>query len=110
MMNYSISQLMDHIPQYFVPERAKGVDAVVNFHLTGEKGGDWVVTIREQQCTVQPGEDPSPRLVFSAEAQDCLDILTGKIDGMRAYMQGRLRLKGDMGLAIRLAGFFKLDQ
>lgn len=110
MNNYTIPQLMDRIPTYFVPERAKGVDAVVNFRLTGEKGGDWVVTIRNQQCTVIQGIDPAPRLVFSAEAQDCLDILTGKMDGMRAYMQGRLRLQGDMSLAIRLAGFFKLDQ
>ena len=110
MDQQSIPQLMDSIPQYFVPERAKGVDAVVNFRLTGAGGGDWVVTIRQQTCTVQQGIDPQPRLVFSAEAQDCLDVLTGKMDGMRAYMQGRLRLQGDMSLAIRLAGFFKLDQ
>jgi putative sterol carrier protein len=110
MIEGSIPQLMDRIPQYFVPEKAAGVDAVVQFSLTGEGGGDWIVTIRDQKCSVIQGVDPNPRLVFSAEAQDCLDILSGKMDGMRAYMRGRLRLKGDMSLAIRLAGFFKLDQ
>jgi putative sterol carrier protein len=110
MSDKSIPQIMESIPRYFVPERAKGVDAVVNFHLTGDQGGDWAVTIREQQCTVSRGGDPHPRLVFSADAQDCLDILSGKMDGTRAFMQGKLRLQGDMSLAIRLASFFKLDQ
>ena len=110
MIEGSIPQLMDSIPQYFVAERAAGVDAVVQFNLTGDQGGEWIVTIRDQKCTVVKGVDPKPRLVFSAEAQDCLDILTGKMDGMRAYMRGKLKLKGDMSLAIRLAGFFKLDQ
>ena len=110
MIKDSIPELMESIPQYFVPEKAEGVDAVIQFSLSGDQGGDWMVTIRNKECQVARGIAPDPRLTFSAEAQDCLDILMDKLDGMRAYMTGRLRLKGDLRLAMKIASFFKIDQ
>jgi putative sterol carrier protein len=109
-MEKTIPELMESIPQYFVPEKASGVDAVVQFHLTGEKGGDWAVTIKNMECSVANGISANPRITFNAEAQDCLDILSGKLDAMRAYMTGKLNVKGDMRLAMRIAGFFKINQ
>ncbi len=109
-MEKSIPEFMESIPQFFVPEKATGIDAVVQFHLTGDNGGDWFVTIRDRHCSVDKGEASSPKLVFTAAAQDCLDILTGKLDGMRAFMTGKLKLKGDMSLAMKLTSLFKLDQ
>jgi len=110
MIEKAIPELMDSIPRYFIPEKSNGVDAVVQFHLTGAQGGDWNVTIQNKACSVSKGIADNPRLTFTADAQDCLDILSGKLDGLRAYMSGKLKLKGDMGLAMKLAGFFRLDQ
>lgn len=101
---------MDSIPQYFVPENASGIDSIIQFHLTGDKGGDWYVTIRDQKCSVEKGESPNPKLIFTASAQDCLDIFSGKLDGMRAFMTGKLKLKGDMSLAMKITSFFKINQ
>lgn len=108
-MEESIQGLMERLPSAFQPEKAQGVSATVWFHLTGEKGGDWVVTIADQLCKVEKGMSDYPKLTFTADAQDCLDIFHGKMDGMKAFMQGRLRLAGDMMLAMKLASFFKTD-
>jgi putative sterol carrier protein len=110
MFEKPIPELMDSIPQYFIPEKANGVDAVIQFHLTGSQGGDWNVTIQNKVCSVKKGIAENPKLIFTAEAQDCLDILSGKLDGLKAYMVGKLKLKGNMALAIKIAGFFRLDQ
>jgi len=110
MKTDSIADLMESIPQYFVPEKAEGVNAVIQFNLKGEQGGDWIVTICKKECTVIKGLALDPRLVFTAEAQDCLDILTDKLDGLKAYMTGRIALKGDIKLAMKLASFFKIAQ
>jgi len=109
-MEITIQDLMDRLPKAFVPEKAAGVNASVLFHLTGEMGGDWVVTIKDQTCVVTQGRKDNTNLIFAAEAQDCLDIFTGKLDEMRAFMQGKLRLTGDMGLATKLAGFFDVQK
>jgi len=101
---------MESIPQYFIPEKSEGVNAVIQFKLSGEQGGDWIVTIRNKECKVTKGNALDPRLVFSAEAQDCLDILTDKLDAVKAFMMGRIALKGDIKLAMKLASFFKVTQ
>jgi putative sterol carrier protein len=33
--------------------------------------------------------------------------MTGKLDGTAAFMQGKLKIKGDMGLAIKMQSLFK---
>jgi len=47
-------------------------------------------------------------LKMSGDAQTVMDVFSGKQDGVRAYMQGKLRVAGDMSLAMRLTGLFKL--
>ncbi len=106
MAEISIQELMERLPGAFLPEQAAGVNATVQFNLSGVKGGDWVVRIEDSRLSVESGVTPYPNLTFKAEAQDCLDIFTGKQDGMRAFMQGKLRLVGDMSLAMRLTRLF----
>ncbi len=108
MENLSIDDFMSQIPSAFRPEKATGVDAVIAFHLTGEQGGDWAVTIRDQQCTVEKKAAVNPRMTLTATSKDCTDVLTGKLDGMRAFMQGKLRISGDTGLAMKMTSFFKM--
>jgi putative sterol carrier protein len=39
-------------------------------------------------------------------AQDYLDMLSGKLNGQVAFMSGKLRISGDMGLALRMQSLF----
>jgi putative sterol carrier protein len=110
MTDFNVQSIMEKVVRAFVPEKAAGIDARIQFHLTGNQAGDWVATIRDQKLAVEPGSTPDPNLMFSADTQDVLDVFTGKINPMQAYMQGKVQFKGDMGLAMRLAGMFhRLD-
>ena len=107
MPENNIQAVMDFFTQAFQPERSAGLEAVVQFHLTGDQGGDWVATIRDQKLTLEPGTAPSPRLTLGANTQDILNMFNGKLNPMQAYMQGKVQVRGDMSLAMRLAEVFR---
>ncbi len=108
MADVTVNQLMENMPKAFMPDKAVGVNSVIQYHLTGPEGGDWVVNIHDGQCTVTPGAAPNPNLTLTADAQDYKDVITGKSNAMNAFMQGKLKLAGDLGLAMKLTNFFRM--
>ena len=104
----TIARLMQLMPTAFLPEKAAGEAAEVQFHLKGDGGGDWILRIRDGGCAVRPGVIEAARLTLTAEAADYLAIVTGKLDAMSAFAQGKIKLKGDLALAMKLMGFFKI--
>ncbi len=109
MSDITVPQLVRNHERAFKPEAAEGVEAVIQYHLTGEQGGDWIVDIREGKCTVAEGSAENPKMTLTADAQDFKDVLTGKANGMQYFMQGKLRLAGDLNLAMKLTTFFKMS-
>lgn len=104
----TIEQLMKLLEESFVPEAAGDTRAVVLFHLTGEEGGEWTVRIADQQCIVEKGTDIQPDLRLDASAQDIIDLFMGRLNPMKAFFSGRLKMQGDQRLAFQLASFFRL--
>ena len=105
----TVQELMNRMPKAFKPETAEGVDAVIQYHLSGEEGGDWIVTIKDQKCTVEPGVTENPTMTLIADSQDYKDVILGKLDPMAAFMQQKLRLKGNLNMAMGLTKYFKLS-
>jgi putative sterol carrier protein len=108
MSEITVQELMDRMPKAFIPESAEGVEAVIQYHLSGEEGGDWVVTIKDQKCTVETGETESPTMTLWADAQDYKDIILGKLDPMAAFMQQKVKLSGNLNMALGLTKYFKM--
>lgn len=104
----TVKELMNRMPRAFKPEAAQGVDTVVQYRLTGAEGGDWIITIRDGQCQVVEGVAESPNLTLTADAQDYKDVILGRSNAMQAFMQGKLKLAGDLNLAMKLTSFFKM--
>jgi putative sterol carrier protein len=107
-MTITVPELFEKMPAAFIPEKAAGVDAVIQFKFTGEQAGDWYVTIKDSKCDVTQGVSSNPKLTLSAAGVDAVKVLTGEMDGMQAFMQGKLRLIGDMSLAMKLLSMFKI--
>lgn len=107
MAGLSSKQILEGMAANFLPDKAAGVNAVVQFHLTGEGGGDWVMNLADGKCTVAPGTAPTPRLALTSTMEDFSSIVTGALDGMAAFAQGKLKLTGDLGLSMKLMGYFK---
>jgi len=107
-MPLTVSELMEKMPGAFIPEKAQGVDAVIQFKFTGPEAGDWNATIKEGKVDVSRGTHPSPKMTLTADSSDYVKMFTGELDGMQAFMQGKIKLAGDLNLAMKLMQMFKI--
>ena len=106
-MENNLQTIMDEIIRIFNPERAAGMDAVIQFYVSGDQGGEWFAVIRNKELKVSPGTTPNPKLTIKANAQDLVNMFNGKINPVTAYMQGKIQTQGDLGVAMRVAEVFK---
>ena len=90
------------LPRRFKPDKALGIDVTVQVNITGPNGGDWVVTIKNQKLEAKEGTHPSPTLELDMAETDYMDLINGKMSGEKAFLTGKLRFKGDIGLALKL--------
>jgi len=107
-MPLTVSQLMEKMPQAFIPEKATGLDAVIQFKFAGTEPGDWYAIIKDGIVSVAQGVHESPKMTLTADSSDYVKLFTGELDGMQAFMQGKLKLTGDLNLAMKLTQMFKI--
>ena len=108
-MALTIKTLMEKMPGAFLPEKAPGLDAVIQFHFTGEQASDWYAAIKDDKVETVEGVHDDPKMTMSADSSDQIGIFTGEVDGMAAFMQGKLKLAGDLNLAMKLTQMFKIN-
>ena len=103
----AVKEIFNQMPQNVNPDAAKGMNAVIQFKLTGEGGGDYYVEIKDGAVTVHEGSHASPNMTMTLSAQDYVDLINGKLNGQMAFMSGKLKIAGDMGLAMKMQTLFK---
>jgi putative sterol carrier protein len=104
----SPDQIVEALPQYLVPEKAGSTKATIQFDLSGDSPGKWWVKIYDGKAESGKGDAPEPaNLTLLASSQDFVKVMLGQLDGTAAFMQGKLKIKGDMGLAIKMQSLFK---
>lgn len=101
------ADLFARMSDAIIPEKAKGVNAAIQIDLSGENGGVWVVKINDGTCDVlkEPVEDPD--LTIAMDADDYVNLTRGKLNPMTAFMQGKIKIQGDMGLAMKFQSMFR---
>uniref|UniRef100_A0A4W2FJG3 Hydroxysteroid dehydrogenase-like protein 2 n=1 Tax=Bos indicus x Bos taurus TaxID=30522 RepID=A0A4W2FJG3_BOBOX len=81
----------------------KATQAVYQFELSGEDGGTWFLDLKSKGGNVGYGE-PSDQadVVMSMSTDDFVKMFSGKLKPTMAFMSGKLKIKGNMALAIKL--------
>ncbi|KAM8803369.1 hydroxysteroid dehydrogenase-like protein 2 [Rhynchonycteris naso] len=81
----------------------KATQAVYQFELSGEDGGTWFLDLKNKGGNVGYGE-PSDQadVVMSMSTDDFVKMFSGKLKPTMAFMSGKLKIKGNMALAIKL--------
>jgi putative sterol carrier protein len=92
----TVQSVFNRMPQAFQADKAAGVDVVFQFHISGEKGGDWFAAIQNATCTVTPGIHEKPTTTIKMAAEDFLLLMAGKLPAMQAYTSGKLKIAGDL--------------
>ena len=95
-------EIFDAMPAQFDPAKAGAMNLTVQFDLSGEGGGQWHVTLANQQLGVAAGSASAPTVTLSATASDYIGLANGELNATQAFMQGKLKIKGDMSALMKL--------
>jgi len=90
------------------PDKAREVDAIYCFKITGDGGGDWTVDLRSDPPTCATGDDGSAQCTIEVAHEDFKSMLSDPQAGMQLYFQGKLKVTGDPMLATKLQQFFDM--
>jgi putative sterol carrier protein len=90
----------------FNPDAAKGVDAVFQFEISGEDGGNWFIVIKDGSCHIEEGKHDSPTATMTISDETWIKMSNKELTGMKAFMTGKLKTKGNMMMAQRMDSLF----
>jgi putative sterol carrier protein len=95
----SAREFFEGLPARIDPERARALDAAYRFDIDG--AGSWRVESEGDRLVVGESDAPAD-CVIRADERTFLRIVRGEQSPMGAYMTGKVRVEGDVGLALKL--------
>lgn len=104
----SVKEVFEKMPVAFNSAAAAGLNAVFQFNLSGAEGGEWFAEIKDNACSVGQGVHAAPSVTLSLADVDWLAICNKQLDGMSAFMSGKLKATGNIMLAQRIPSLFPL--
>ena len=102
----SVKEYFDTIDTRFQSEAAKGVTAVFQFELSGPGGGTYAVAVDDAKVKVTEGAHEAPTVTLKMDADDYIKMSNGKINGHWAVMSGKLKVSGNMMVAMKMQQLF----
>jgi multimeric flavodoxin WrbA/putative sterol carrier protein len=98
--------LLQMMPLGFNPAASKGLEAIYQFEVSGQENFTAHLKISEESCTYYEGPADHPNVIVKTPADVWLAISNGELDGQQAFMSGRYRVEGDLGLLMKLRSLF----
>ncbi|XP_026075133.1 hydroxysteroid dehydrogenase-like protein 2 [Carassius auratus] len=98
-----ISDMFNVIRGILSPDIVKTTQGVYRFDLSGEHAGVWYIDLKNDAGSAGSGEPPvKADVIMTLDSADFIKMFGGKLKPTMAFMSGKLKIKGDMGLAIKL--------
>jgi putative sterol carrier protein len=103
-----VRSFFEAIPGRVDKSKVAGMTATYQFNITGEEAEVWSVAIANDDVVVSEGAAEKANIELSMAAADFLALVGGTLNGQMAFLTGKLKIKGDMALAMKLQSVFKL--
>jgi len=84
------------------PDRVAGINAVYQFVITGDAGAEYYVNLKDGAKEVAQGSFAGANCTVTMSTEDFLAIIDGSLNAQMAFLQGKVKIAGDMGLAMKL--------
>jgi putative sterol carrier protein len=97
-----ISQIFNAMVERFDPQKVEGMDAAIQFELSGDAGGNYWLRIEDGKAQTGAGSVQDPKMTLRASAEDFSSMIKGGLNPMQAFMTGKIKIQGDTGLALKL--------
>ena len=102
----TIDDYMRLARQSFLPERARGRNAVLQYHFTGRVTESCYVQLEDGALLVAQGTHPHPTATVRVDFDLWLRILSYQVDGLMAYQAGEYQVEGDLETLIESDTWF----
>lgn len=103
----TIDEISSMMTESFLPEKAAGTQAIIQFDLSGENGGQFWLDINDGTIESNAGKHENPKMTLIADADDWVKVSKGELNAMQAFMSGKIKIQGDMGLAMKMQSMFR---
>ena len=103
----SAAAVFKRLPGAFQADKAAGVEVVFQFSLTGDGGGDWNAVIKDGACEVNQGVHGGPTTTIIMEAEEFVGLIEGRLNAMKLFTSGRMKIEGDMMKSQLIEKLFK---
>jgi len=93
-----------HMPERLrnKPDVVAKINAIYQFNISGPSGGVWSVDCTHPGGLITSGAATAAKCTVTCLDGDFLAIVNGKLNAQMAFMSGKLKIQGDMGLAMKL--------
>jgi len=103
-----LGQIFAGMNEAFLPEKAGSQSAVIQYDINvGGTVHSYQLKIAGGKCELVKGAAGPARVTLTLQAPDFLRLVTGTLNGMQAFMTGKLKLTGDMMFAQVMQGWFE---
>ena len=99
----TVQEFFAQLPDRTDPEKTAGMNNSYVFDIDG--AGTWTVKVADGAITVDEG-DSGGDCTISTSQETFEKVLAGEQNPTAAYMSGKLKIKGDMGAAMKLQKLF----
>ncbi|MDG4762850.1 SCP2 sterol-binding domain-containing protein [Solwaraspora sp. WMMD406] len=108
-----LDEAFGRMPSLFRPEKAGSTSAVIHWNITGRPDGGtdtYEIVIDNGTCQVTSTPEREPRLTLTLAPLDFVKVISGSANPMMMFMTGKLKAKGDLGLAANIANLFDIPK
>lgn len=102
----TVNDIIDSMKARFNADAAAGMDEVFQFDL--DDADSWHLIIKDGTCNMVDGTHDDPSVTLTMDMATMEAVMSGKMEGMQAFMMGKLRAEGNMMLATKLTALFPL--
>lgn len=106
----TVAESFEAMTGLFNPSAAGNMNKTLQWNVTGEEAGKYALKVADGKCELIPGGVEKPDITFTVGDKDWLSIADGKLDAMNAFMTGKLKVTGDMMLAMKVPQLFPVKR
>jgi putative sterol carrier protein len=107
-MSSEARKMIEGMPASFKPDKAGSAQADIQLALTGDGGGEWLVQIADGKCEVREEEAAGPDVTVTMDAADFVALTRGQLNAVQAFMGGKIKVSGNVGLVMQMMNWFDL--
>jgi putative sterol carrier protein len=103
-----LDQIFAGMAEAFLPAKAAGQSAVIQYDVkAGGKAHSYQLKVADGTCQIAKGAGGPARVTLGLSLADFMRLVSGKLNGMQAFMSGKLKMQGDMMFAQTMQGWFQ---